>query len=65
MPDGSFLVFWSVPLLLVLLLCFAVLREHGTPVARRAAYLCLGIAALPGLVVAAVVVTIAAAFVTA
>ncbi|MFG2914223.1 hypothetical protein ACGF0D_15175 [Kitasatospora sp. NPDC048298] len=52
MPDGIFVVFWSVPLLLVALLCFAVLREHGTPLAKRASWVFLAIAALPALILA-------------
>lgn len=52
MPDGMFVVFWSVPLLLVPLLCFAVLREHGTPLAKRTSWVFLAIAAPPALILA-------------
>jgi hypothetical protein len=47
MPDGLFLVVWSMPVMAVALVCFAALRECGTPVARGAAYVFLGIAILP------------------
>ncbi|MFH8386912.1 hypothetical protein ACH4E7_39365 [Kitasatospora sp. NPDC018058] len=55
MPDGSFVVFWSVPVIAVALVCFAALREHGTHVAKRAAYVFLSIAILPALFLAWVV----------
>ncbi|MFI9786987.1 hypothetical protein ACIHEI_26295 [Kitasatospora sp. NPDC051984] len=55
MPDGSFAVFRAVPVIAVALVCFAALREHGTPVAKRASYVFLGIAALPTLFLALVV----------
>ncbi|MFD8781021.1 hypothetical protein [Kitasatospora sp. NPDC059599] len=55
MPDGSFVVVWSVPVIAVALVCSAALREHGTPAARRAAHVFLGIATLPALFLAWVV----------
>ncbi|MFG2904357.1 hypothetical protein ACGF13_04740 [Kitasatospora sp. NPDC048286] len=48
-------MFWSVPALLVALLCFAVLREHGTPLAKRASWVFLAIVALPALILALIV----------
>ncbi|MFG2693442.1 hypothetical protein [Kitasatospora sp. NPDC048407] len=55
MPDGSFAVFRSVPVIAVALVRSAALREYGTPVAKRASYVFLGIAALPALSLALVV----------
>ncbi|MGW3229757.1 hypothetical protein [Kitasatospora sp. NPDC001095] len=63
MPDGTFVVFWSVPLLLVALLFFAVLREHGTPLAKRAAWVFLAIAAPPALILAMCVALVLAGLV--
>ncbi|MFJ9839301.1 hypothetical protein ACIRYZ_02370 [Kitasatospora sp. NPDC101155] len=64
MPDGSFVVVWSVPVIAVALVCFAALREHGTPVAKRAAYVFLGIAVLPALFLAWVVFEVISVLVT-
>lgn len=61
MPDGSFVVVWSVPVIAVALVCSAALREHGTPVARRAARVLVGIAALPALFLAWVVFEVVSA----
>lgn len=64
MPDGMFVVFWSVPVVAVALVCFAALREHGTPAAKRAAYVFLGIAALPALTLALFLALIVSALAT-
>ncbi|WP_049649902.1 hypothetical protein [Kitasatospora sp. MY 5-36] len=64
MPDGLFLGFWSVPVVAVALVCFAALREHGTPAAKRAAYVFLGIAALPALFLALIAFALVAALAT-
>lgn len=42
-------LFYSAVVVGVALLAFAVLREHGTRLAKAASWLCLAVAALPGL----------------
>ncbi|MGW3356955.1 hypothetical protein ACWELO_22700 [Streptomyces sp. NPDC004596] len=42
-------LFYSAVVVGVALTAFAVLREHGTRLAKAASWLCLAVAALPGL----------------
>ncbi|MFF0393977.1 hypothetical protein ACFYS8_35530 [Kitasatospora sp. NPDC004615] len=62
MPDGSFAVFRSVPVIAVALVRSAALREHGSRVARLAAHVFPGIAAVPALSVGWVGCVVVAGF---
>ncbi|MEU2926465.1 hypothetical protein ABZ636_15685 [Streptomyces sp. NPDC007251] len=51
-------LFYSGVVAGVALLAFLVLREHGTRPAKAASWLCLAVAALPGLAVIGVVLQV-------
>ncbi|MDC2956879.1 hypothetical protein PO587_20655 [Streptomyces gilvifuscus] len=51
-------LFYSSVMVGVALTAFAVLREHGTRLTKAASWLCLAIAALPGLALVGIVLQV-------